>query len=142
FTSDTVSKEADWFFEGVSLPFGEVSKTPDARNAGEGCILWDNRGDGTFVDVTKAAAVWAAEWNGDVAVADIDLDGDQDLYVSNMFGGNHLYRNHGDGTFEEITSPALGRTSGGAMGAGFFDADGDGLADLHVLYMHPDRCLE
>jgi hypothetical protein len=141
FTTDTVSKEADWFFQGVMLPFGEVSKTPDARNAGEGCILYDNRGDGTFVDVTKAAGVSASEWNGDAAVADIDLDGDLDLYVSNMFGGNHLYRNQGDGTFEEITQSALGRTSWGGMGARFFDADGDEYPDLYVVDMHSDMWL-
>ncbi len=141
FTTDTVSQEADWFFEGVSLPFGEVTKTPDARNPGEGCILWDNRGDGTFADVTKEAGVSASEWNADAAVADIDLDGDLDLYVTNMFGADRLYRNLGDGKFEEITTTALGRTSWGAMGARFFDGDGDELPDLYVVDMHSDMWL-
>ena len=111
FTTETISKEADYFFKGVALPFDEVVKQPDAVNGGEGCILWKNNGDGTFADVTKAAGLTAAEWNGDVAVADYDLDGDADLYVSNMFGPNHLYRNMGDGKFADVTDKALQRTS-------------------------------
>jgi len=138
FTTETISKEADYFFKGVALPFDEVVKQPDAVNGGEGCILWRNNGDGTFADVTKAAGLTAAEWNGDVAVADYDLDGDADLYVSNMFGPNHLYRNTGKGTFEDVTDHALQRTSWGGMGARFFDGNGDDLPDLYVVDMHSD----
>jgi hypothetical protein len=139
FTTDTVSQEADWFYRGVALPFEEVVKTPDARNAGEGCILYRNNGDGTFTDATKAAGVASAsEWNGDAAVADIDLDGDLDLYVSDMFGPNHLFKNKGDGTFEDVTDAALKRTSWGGMGARFFDANGDEYPDLYVVDMHSD----
>src|SRR6185369_3498824 len=46
FTTETIGAEADYFFKGVALPFTEVAKTPDARNAGEGCILFRNNGDG------------------------------------------------------------------------------------------------
>jgi hypothetical protein len=138
FTTETISKEADYFFKGVALPFDEVVKQPDAKNGGEGCILWKNNGDGTFADVTKAAGITAAEWNGDVAVADYDLDGDADVYVSNMFGPNHLYRNQGDGTFEDVTDKALQRTSWGGMGARFFDGNGDQWPDLYVVDMHSD----
>src|SRR5262245_10703743 len=138
FTTDTISKEADFFFSGVALQFGEVSKKPDARNPGEGCILYRNNGDGTFADATKAAGINAAEWIADAAFSDIDLDGDPDLYVSNMFGTGHLYRNRGDGTLEEITASALKRTSWGGMGARFFDANGDAWPDLYVVDMHSD----
>jgi enediyne biosynthesis protein E4 len=141
FTTDTVSQEADWFFSGVALPFKEVAATPDARVPGEGCILYRNNGDGTFTDATKSAGIASAEWNGDVAVSDLDLDGDLDLYTSNMFGANHLYRNRGDGTFEEITAAALKRTSWGGMGAAFFDANGDANPDLYVVDMHSDMWL-
>jgi hypothetical protein len=141
FTVDTVSKEASWFYEGVALPFNEVVKTPDARLPGEGCILYRNEGNGTFHDATREAGVDAAEWNGDAAVADIDLDGDPDLYVSNMFGANHLLRNRGDGKFEDITGVALRRTSWGGMGARFFDADGDDYPDLYVVDMHSDMWI-
>ncbi len=138
FTVDTISKEANWVYEGVALPFNEVVKTPDARLPGEGCILYRNGGDGTFRDATREAGIDAAEWNGDAAVADMDLDGDPDLYVSNMFGTNHLLRNRGDGKFEDITAVALRRTSWGGMGARFFDADGDEYPDLYVVDMHSD----
>src|SRR5262249_15780254 len=67
-----------------------------------------------------------------------DLDGDPDLYVSNMFGPNHLYRNTGKGTFEDVTDAALKRTSWGGMGARFFDANGDEWPDLYVVDMHSD----
>jgi enediyne biosynthesis protein E4 len=138
FTTDTISQEADWFYTGVSLPFAQVAQTPDARVGGEPDILYRNNGDATFTDVTEAAGIHADEWNGDAAVADIDLDGDPDLYVSNMFGANHLYRNRGDGTFEDITASALQRTSWGGMGARFFDANGDEFPDLYVVDMHSD----
>jgi hypothetical protein len=142
FTTDTISQEADYFYSGVGLPFRQVAQTPDARVPGEGCVLYRNDGDGKFTDITQEAGIASAEWNGDVTVADIDLDGDPDLYVSNMFGANHLYRNKGDGTFEDITASALGRTSWGGMGAIFFDGNGDELPDLYVVDMHSDMWVK
>ncbi len=138
FTVDTISTEANFFYAGTSLPFMRLVKTPDKRNPGERDILYRNNGNATFTDVTKAAGINSAEWNGDIAVADIDLDGDSDFYVSNMFGTNHLYRNRGDGTFEEITDESLKRTSWGGMGARFFDSNGDEFPDLYVVDMHSD----
>jgi hypothetical protein len=142
FTQDTVSREADYFYEGVALPFGDVAKTPDKRVPGEPNILYRNDGNGKFSNATEEAGVGAAEWNGDATVADIDLDGDLDLYVSNMFGANHLYRNDGGGKFSDITSEALKRTSWGGMGARFFDANGDEFPDLYVVDMHSDMWID
>jgi hypothetical protein len=141
FTTKERSEEADWFYRGVALPFGEVAKRADARNPGEGCILYRNKGDGTFEDATQSAGIGAAEWNGDASVADYDLDGDPDLYVSNMFGANRLFRNAGAGKFEDVTSEALGRTSWGGMGTCFFDGNGDEWPDLYVVDMHSDMYL-
>ena len=138
FTTDTISQEANYFYEGVSLPFKQVAEQPDALNAGEPNILFKNNGNGTFTDATKQARIGAAEWNGDSTVADIDLDGDLDLFASNMFGANHLYRNKGDGSFEDVTATSLGRTSWGGMGCRFFDANGDAYPDLLVVDMHSD----
>jgi hypothetical protein len=142
FTKDTISKEADFFYEGVSLPFSELAKAPEQLVKGEPDILYRNEGQGRFTDVTEAAGIRSVEWNADVAVADIDLDGDLDLYVSNMFGENHLYRNRGDGSFEDIAREALGRTSWGGMGARFFDANGDEYPDLYVVDMHSDMWVD
>jgi hypothetical protein len=138
FTTDAVSKEVEYAYAGESFALDEIVKGVDGRVLGEGCVLYENQGDGTFVDATKKAGLGADEWNGDVAVSDVDLDGDPDLYVSNMFGPNHLFVNRGDGTFEDRTRTALGRTSWGGMGARFLDADGDPWPDLYVVDMHSD----
>jgi hypothetical protein len=65
-------------------------------------------------------------------VGDYDNDGDTDIYVNN-FGPNVLYRNNGDGTFDNVSERA-GVACGNRVGAGasFLDADGDGRLDLYV----------
>jgi hypothetical protein len=68
-----------------------------------------------------------------VAVADFDGDGLDDIYFVNQLGPNALYRNKGDGTFEDVAAAA-----GVALGdrictaATFADYDNDGLPDLYV----------
>src|SRR5688572_4794567 len=88
--------------------------------------------DGTFRDVTDAAGV-AGEglWGSGVAVADYDADGWPDLLITSL-GPNVLYRNRGDGTFENV-APRLGiEAPGWNTGAAFLDAEGDGDLDLYV----------
>ena len=67
-----------------------------------------------------------------VTAADYDNDGDQDLYLNN-FGPDVLYRNNGDGTFQDVTA-AAGVGNGDKVGAGvcFLDIEGDGDLDLYV----------
>ena len=142
FTKDTVSEEANYAFVGVALPFVQVAATPDNRNAGEADLLYVNQGDGRFIEQAKQRGLDSGEWNGDVAVSDIDIDGDLDLYTSNMFGANHLFENIGAGQFLEITDSALKRTSWGGMGARFFDANGDEWPDLLVVDMHSDMWIK
>jgi hypothetical protein len=94
--------------------------------------LYRNRGDGSFDDVTEAAGVGGdGDWGSGVAVADYDNDGWQDLLVTN-FGRNLLYRNRGDGTFENVAERAGVEAPGWNTGAAFFDADGDADLDLYV----------
>jgi hypothetical protein len=76
-----------------------------------------------------------------VAVLDFDGDGLPDLFVCGG-DGNRLYRNRGDGTFEDVAAKAgvLGQ-EGEAVGAVAFDYDNDGKPDLYVTYNHRPNLL-
>ena len=94
--------------------------------------LYRNRGNGTFEDVTETAGVdGEGRWGCGVAVADFDNDGWPDLFVTN-FGSNILYRNLGDGRFENVAAKAGVEAPGWNTGASLFDADGDGDLDLYI----------
>ncbi len=64
------------------------------------------------------------------AWGDYDGDGSIDLFVSNFAGGNRLYHNRGDGTFEDV-APQLGLTKpDNSFSCWFWDFDNDGRLDL------------
>jgi len=94
--------------------------------------LYRGRPDGTFLDVTEEAGVdGAGHWGSGAFAADFDRDGRCDILVTN-FGPNLLYRNRGDGTFENV-APRLGiEAPGWNTGAAWFDADGDSDLDLYI----------
>jgi hypothetical protein len=105
-------------------------------------VMFRNNGDGTFSDVTESVGLAGAGWAGDVAVFDFDEDGRQDLFVSSMFGRSQLLRNEPDGTFRDVTSGVLHRTSFGAVGTAAFDFNNDGRLDLCVVDMHSDMWMQ
>ncbi len=118
----------------------------------------------TFTDVTDEAGIHFLHSNGartsllpedmgsGAGFADIDNDGDLDLYIVNIPGPfteplsktvaktvaktekskNMLYRNNGNGTFTDITESAKVGDTGYGMGCVFADYNGDGYVDLYV----------
>ena len=101
-------------------------------------ILYRNDGDGTFSDVSGASGIGAHWGKGmGLAFADYDADGWLDVFVSNDAWRNFLFRNRGDGSFEETGLYAgvgyidAGRPVSG-MGADFRDYDGDGRPDISM----------
>ncbi len=107
-------------------------------SAGHANRLYRNRGDGTFEDVTDLAGVGDTGFGHMALFLDLDGDGWMDLVVLNDSisptaqitgtGGSRLYRNRGDGTFEDVTTGSgfapVARILGGAA-AGDYDRDGD-----------------
>ena len=122
-------------------------------------VLYHNNGDGTFRDVTEHAGVGDERWSLGCAFADYDNDGFVDLYVANYIdfdfethldctqkgvaaycppehfkgAADTLYRNNGDGTFTDTTTPAgVKNKDGKGMGVVFGDYDNDGDVDCYV----------
>lgn len=141
------------------IPEKESEQNPGAypgplAYAGEFNILYRNRGDGTFEDVTHQAGLYSPGQRGmSVSAFDCDRDGDTDLYVSNDDTPNQLWRNDGTGRFTDIAVEAgvafnsIGEAPG-SMNAAIGDADGDGTPDLFVtrlgygsLYLRDPRGL-
>jgi hypothetical protein len=92
---------------------------------GESDLLFHNRGDGTFEEVSKKAGVddpdryygLGVEW------ADYDDDGWPDLYVANDSGPNYLYHNKHDGTFEDVSMLAGAAVSSDGLQQGSMGVD-------------------
>jgi enediyne biosynthesis protein E4 len=121
-------------------------------------MLYHNNGDGTFTDVTGKAGVAAGGWSTSAGFLDYDNDGKLDLFVtrymewdtrhSKTCGGEWhtycppeefpattslLYRNNGDGTFEDVSQKSgISARKGRGLGVAFADYDGDGFTDVFV----------
>lgn len=136
--------------------FPDVSVTCFGANQ-----MYLNQGDGTFKDVGAQAGVSHAQWGTSAACLDFDNDGFLDLYVcnygkwsleTNPFCGDQargvrvfcsprsiepvhdvLYRNLGDGRFENVTEPmGLATVAGRSQGVVAADLNNDGWIDLYV----------
>ena len=117
---------------------GVLFELPD-RMEGETDILFRNRGDGTFEDVSKKAGVDdPGKLHGmGVAWGDYDGDGWPDLYVTNDYGATFMYHNRHDGSFKDegmLMGVAVGPDGRGYgnMAADFGDVERDGKLDLFV----------
>ncbi len=93
-----------------------------------------NNGDGYFRNVTyhKGRACDSKERSNMAIFGDVDNDGYVDLFVTNEYSSNRLYKNNGDGYFKDVTESAGLTTTYGGMCATFADVDGDGKLDLYV----------
>ena len=103
--------------------------------AGQYDHLFRNDG-GFFKDVSEEAGIEGAYWTLSATWTDFDADGDADLYVSNDFTGpDILYRNRGNGTFENIIRETVPHTPWFSMGSDVGDLNNDGLLDLFATDM-------
>jgi hypothetical protein len=134
------SWEEVWAAERVRLWRGRVKVLDGPRGlAGSRNTYYRNEGDGSFSDATEAAGFLAGsgQYTMGVVSFDYDDDGDVDLYTANDSMPNALYRNRGDGTFDEVgaLSGAAYNADGatqGSMGIDVGDFDNDGRFDLVV----------
>ncbi len=125
------------FSRGSSLDRWRAGTSP-------GPVLYRNRGDFTFEDVTQKAGLTRGGWGVGVTAGDFDNDGFADLYLTNL-GPDVLYHNNGDGTFTDVTGKSGIRAPGWSSSAAFGDFDGDGFLDLYVaayLDVGPDKLPE
>ncbi len=100
---------------------------------GAGCSLFRNRGNGTFEDMTGDAGIQVPGEARMALLADFDNDGRRDLFLTYAAEGNRLFRNLGEGRFEEVTEVSgLMHTGDITGGATAVDTDNDGLLDLYV----------
>ncbi|MBE2212895.1 MAG: VCBS repeat-containing protein [Opitutaceae bacterium] len=114
-----------------------VSKTDD-------CRLFRNLGGWRFEDVTARSGISAVDtptdpaaptirpWRQGATFADIDNDGDLDLFVTRFGAPNWLFVNRGDGTFREEAAARGLALSDASAAAAFADYDRDGWLDLYV----------
>ena len=105
---------------------------PDWWQHDHGNVLYRNQGDGTFGDVTAIAGLTDTGWGMGCASADLDNDGDAELFITNK-GANRLYRNNGDGTFTDISDAAGIADTSWSTSVAFADYDRDGLLDIYVV---------
>ncbi len=96
--------------------------------------LWRNKGKGLFEQITARSPGLGVSDRVSVGAsfADIDNDGDADLYVTTVRMGNLLFRNDGKGRFTDISKESGTDHVAHSSGAVFFDMDNDGLLDLFV----------
>jgi enediyne biosynthesis protein E4 len=107
-----------------------------SSQSGSGDRLFHNRGDGTFEDATDRSGIsrFPRGHGHGVAIGDIDGDGRPDVFVT-RWRSYALYRNRGDGTFEDVTdSSGLGGRRDWGTSAALADLDGDGDLDLYVCH--------
>jgi hypothetical protein len=110
--------------------------------AGQPPSLFRNNGNGTFSDVSMKSGVGKVKGSGlGIVTLDFDGDGNQDVFIANDAMANFLFRNRGDGSFEEVAlraSVALSDDGKAEAGMGTDAADTTGRGQLDLIVTHLD----
>jgi enediyne biosynthesis protein E4 len=125
------------------IPENQSEQNPGAypgplAYAGEACVFYHNRGDGTFEDRTRESGLYSPGNRAmSVSAFDANDDGYPDLYVSNDDTPNQMWLNDGTGHFKELAAHAgvafnsIGEAPG-SMNAAIAYLNGDSLPDLFI----------
>lgn len=132
------------------------------------CRLYRNQGDGTFDDVSTVARLEGQGWWTAAAWGDVDRDGLADLFITGYVewtpetdqpcwnstrqrevcsptgypaADDRLYRNRGDGGFDDISTRSGLRPGGNGLGVVATDINGDGRVDFYVANDESDNFL-
>ena len=126
-----------YFLNGAPLPAGRKTEAAHANR------FFRNRGGMNFEDRTAAAGLAGTGYDFAAAAGDFDGDSHVDLLVSGLRGLT-LYRNRGQGTFEDVTARSkLDNQGRWSVGAAWLDIDNDGDLDLFVVnYVRWDPTAE
>jgi enediyne biosynthesis protein E4 len=119
---------------GTRLEEGSRRERTWAADQAPTCRLYRNRRNGTFEDITSGSGLEKkVGLASSVCVGDVDNDRRVDLFIT-YFGTNVLYRNLGDGKFQDVTRNMGLAAAGPRWGSGcsFLDYDRDGRQDLFV----------
>lgn len=128
-------------FNDIIAPCGPIGLSPEPDT------FYLNNGDGTFKDISAASGIRSVPnaYGLGVIMRDLDNDGWTDIYVANDMFPNYLFRNKGDGTFEEIgllCGAALSDTGceEAGMGVDAADIDGDSWQEIIVGNYENETC--
>ncbi len=124
-------EDANCTYKGIVVACG-----PPGLDGGKN-ILYHNKGDGTFIDVSERAGMWGTlgTYALSCGVADLDNDGYPDIYVANDSTSATFYQNQKDGTFKDqaieagVAYSPDGKPQAG-MGVSIGDFNRDGLLDI------------
>ena len=132
-----------------SVAWGDVDRDGDldlyigySGRDGPANRLYRNESAGgkpAFTEIGESAGVALRALTRQVSFVDYDADGDLDLYVALRAGVNRLFRNHGDGTFADVTFETGIADPRRTVGACWFDMDADGDLDLFTANQNGDR---
>lgn len=126
------------FTGGCKLPLGPAPHAPT-------CGVFRNLGMEQFSSIAAQSRLLQPGYCQGIAIGDFDNDGFDDAYITAL-GANALWRNCGDGTFEDITESAGVSMSSWSTSCAFADVNSDGNLDLYVVtYLkesteHPMQC--